>query len=112
MVPHVHQDGIRIADEVIEGPGVQMRPRLGDVEFRVFDPVGDDFGPHLDLEFQEGIVVLFDGDVQPDALQEGDAVEMRAEFFQPVRGQGELGIDALRGDINPAQYAEGRPFRG
>jgi hypothetical protein len=81
-----------------------MGPHLGGVEIRILDSVGDDPVPYLDLEFKEGFVVVFDGYVEANALEEWDSIEKEAELVKPDSGQGELGIDSFSRDVNPAQY--------
>src|SRR5690606_17460194 len=80
-----------------------MFPAVGNIKGAVVEPVGDNLLPDLDSQSEKGFAVVLDGDIEPDAPQKRIGVEIGFQLVQPLERNGNLGIDALVGDINTAQ---------
>ena len=104
VITHIYNDGGGVIRQQIEFHGVDILPFPAHVECGVFDTVGHDLVPHLDLQHPEGSSVIIDGDVQTEALQGGDGVEIIPQVIELRPGNADLGIDAFGSYIYTSEY--------
>ena len=109
VVSHVDHHGVGLLGEGVEFLGGYVLSAVGHIEPVIVQSVGDNLVPDLDDELEETLVVAFDGDVEPDALEPVDGLQAVPEVVETLGRDAQLGVDPLSAHVNPAQHSEGLP---
>ncbi len=106
MVAHINQDGIGRIGEGVEFFSLEVGAAIGGVEIGVVDPIGYYFWAQFDDEGKEGFAVVFDRDVEPQALKKQDVVHGRFEGLELCFGYGNLCVHTFAGHVDAAEHAQ------
>ncbi len=109
VVAQVHHGGA-LLQQLVEAVGVQVLAYIAGVEHFIMKSIGHQFLPHFQGQFQEALAVILNSDLEGHSAELGPRVNCLAESLEVVRGYRELGIDALVGQVDPPEHAQGLPL--
>ena len=101
VVAHIDEDGVLLGGEFVERLGIEMHTGFSDIKCFVVESVRNDFIAHLDGQFEKRLAFI-DGVIQPNAIEEGNAVQVGLEGIELGGRNRDLGIDAFFSHVRAA----------
>ena len=109
VVAHVHHDGVGRIGQAVEFSCAQVFAPFGDIERSVVQTISHDLVAHFDFEFKKRFPVVVYRNIEPDAFQKRDGVEVFFERFKLFGRHRNLPVDAFFGNINAPHDSELAP---